>query len=457
MEGKQVRHYTSDPYVSLITPEDVLLVWDGSIGKCASGLEGAIGSTMVALTPKGNIPTKFIEYLIKHLNQYIKETSTGTGLQHINKNFFKECIVPVPPLPEQKRLVAKLDATLARVNNCKTRLDKIPTLLRNFRQSVLAAAVSGELTNKWREKNSNIEAVSLANLSKERQRLQKEFAVKRGQKSFKYKEPVEIEIGGRTKGVDELFELPEGWQWVSLDKVVWNVSDGPHFSPKYVSKDEGIAFISGRNISYSFIDFGDAKYVSKEDHLQFIKRGKPEVGDLLLTKGGTTGIAHVVNTRTEFSIWVHVALLKVITKFISAEYLRDVLTSDFLYRQSQAQTHGVGNQDLGLTRLIFMTVPLPPVEEQKEIVRKVEELFHFANSIEARYQKAKMWFNKIPQAILAKAFFGELVAQNENDEPASVLLDRIKKEKQNSKKPKPTAKRKKIYEENDRMSLAAEE
>ena len=103
MEGKPVRYFTEDPSVSLVTKNDVLLVWDGSIGKCASGLEGAIGSTMVALTPKADIPTRFIEYLIKHLNPYIKETSTGTGLQHINKNFFKECIIRVPPIEEQIR------------------------------------------------------------------------------------------------------------------------------------------------------------------------------------------------------------------------------------------------------------------------------------------------------------------------------------------------------------------
>lgn len=104
-----------------------------------------------------------------------------------------------------------------------------------------------------------------------------------------------------------------------------------------------------------------------------------------------------------------------------------------------------------------LPINLPPLQEQKEIILKVEELFHFADSIQASYQKAKAWFDKIPQAILAKAFLGELVPQKENDEPAVVLLERIKKEKQNANRPNPTTKRKKAYERSEGVNMAAEE
>ena len=90
MEGKGIRSFTNDEKVPIVNLEDVLVVWDGSIGKCASGLHGAIGSTLVAITPLGNVPTRLIEFFIKYKNQYIHQTSTGTGLQHINKNFFKQ-------------------------------------------------------------------------------------------------------------------------------------------------------------------------------------------------------------------------------------------------------------------------------------------------------------------------------------------------------------------------------
>jgi restriction endonuclease S subunit len=89
MEGKPIRTYTNDPKVSIVDESEVLLVWDGSIGKCGSGLKGAIGSTLVGLKVLDKIQTKFLEYTIKQQNNFIKETSTGTGLQHINKDFFE--------------------------------------------------------------------------------------------------------------------------------------------------------------------------------------------------------------------------------------------------------------------------------------------------------------------------------------------------------------------------------
>ena len=106
MEGKPIRTYTNDPKVSIIDESEVLLVWDGSIGKCGSGMKGAIGSTLVGLKALDEIQTKFLEYTIKLQNNFIKETSTGSGLQHINKDFFEICKIPLPPLAEQLRIVA---------------------------------------------------------------------------------------------------------------------------------------------------------------------------------------------------------------------------------------------------------------------------------------------------------------------------------------------------------------
>ena len=104
------------------------------------------------------------------------------------------------------------------------------------------------------------------------------------------------------------FDLPKGWVWVRLGEVIISAKDDPHFSPKYSEK--GIPFISTRNISVSGIDFTTAKYISEEFHLEISKKCKPEKGDILYTKGGTTGIAVVNQTDIEFNVWVHVAVLK---------------------------------------------------------------------------------------------------------------------------------------------------
>ena len=383
---------------------------------------GADGTKI--LTPLQEFHPKFFYYYLRALNL----ASQGYSRHY---RFLKAIDVPKPPSNEQRRIVAKLEKLLIRVEACQERLNKIPAILRRFRQSVLAAACSGRLTAAWREGHPEIEPVSTHLTSANQFRKANVAAANQRYIStnFRYKPAAKIDLGNKTKGIEELFELPSTWEWASLGQLTWHVVDGPHFSPNYVEKDEGLPFISGRNVFFRGIDFSDAKYVSQEDHEVFSKRAKPLAGDVLLTKGGTTGIAAVVSQSEEFSIWVHVALLKLVPELVTPFYLRDVLSAPFVYTQSQAQTHGIGNQDLGLTRMVYMALPLPPLGEQLEIVRRVEALFRIADQIEERYKKARKYVDKLTQSILAKAFRGELVPQNPNDEPAYALSERIRESK----------------------------
>ncbi len=334
--------------------------------------------------------------------------------------------IPLPPLPEQQRIVTLIESLFEKLDRAKELAQNALDSFENRKSAILHKAFSGELTRKWREENSLTPVKSiLKDIEEERYNLQKKHSIN---KSFSYKKSVQVEIQGRTKGIEKLFELPNTWDWVSLGQVTWSVSDGPHFSPNYVDKEVGVPIISARNIKYKNIDFNDAKYVSNEDYQEFIKRGKPEMGDILLTKGGTTGISTTVDADEEFCIWVHVALLKIIKKYASPEYIRDVLASTILYRQSQEQTHGVGNQDLGLTRMIYMALPLPPLAEQQEIVRILDHLLE-------NEQKAKELCNviekidHIKKSILAKAFRGELGTNHPEEESALELLKEVLQEK----------------------------
>jgi type I restriction enzyme S subunit len=371
-------------------------------------------------------------------NKFQTET---TNLRNLNvPAFLENTKILLAPLAEQRRIVAKLEQLLARLDACDQRLTKAAALLDRFRRSVLAAACSGKLTADWRLENPDIERVDkLLVKSNDFRKANVDAAnANAGFRRFRYVDAARIELGGKTKGIDELFELPDTWEWASLGQLTWSIADGPHFSPKYVNAERGVPFISGRNVSYAGIDFSDAKYVSRKDHEAFSKRAQPLVGDVLLTKGGTTGISTVVTESRDFSIWVHVALLKVVTQLVSPFYLRDVLSTPFVYRQSQAQTHGVGNQDLGLTRMVHMALPLPPKAEQEEIVRRVGQLLAVAERLQARLDTAKTQLNRAPSSLRAKAFRGELVPteaelaarEGRDYEPASVLLARILRERE---------------------------
>ena len=170
----------------------------------------------------------------------------------------------------------------------------------------------------------------------------------------------------------KVFEnLPSGWRWVRLGQLVWSVKDGPHYSPKYT--ETGIPFISGGNVRPEGIDFDGAKFISQKLHDELSARCKPQKGDVLYTKGGTTGIARVNTYDVEFNVWVHVAVLK-ITKSLQPFYLQHTLNSPECYAQSQNYTHGVGNQDLGLTRMVNIILPLCCEAEQTEIIKIIDQI-----------------------------------------------------------------------------------
>ena len=165
MEGKQVRAYTKDKNVPVADENDVLIVWDGSIGKTATGIKGAIGSTIAALSPI-IVEANFLNAFLQLSKPVIEQTSRGTGLQHINPTTFWPLQFPLPPYNEQKRITAKLDKIMPRIDALRERLDRIPQIIKRFRQSVLTAAVTGKLTEEWREdKNYQWENTNLGTLS----------------------------------------------------------------------------------------------------------------------------------------------------------------------------------------------------------------------------------------------------------------------------------------------------
>jgi len=406
MEGKPIRTYTNDPKVSIIDETEVLLVWDGSIGKCGSGMKGAIGSTLVGLKALDKIQTKFLEYTIRLQNNFIKETSTGSGLQHINKDFFEICKIPLPPLLEQHRIVSKLDAVMQKVENNKQRLEKIPKLLKRFRQSVLAAAVSGKLTEDWREKN----------------------------------------------GIDD------EWKEKTLSEC-GEITGGITINSKRELLQLKMPYLRVGNVYSNEIKLDEVKNIGVLD--KEVKRALLKTGDLLIVEGNGSPdqIGRVAQWKGEIENCLHQNHLIKFRQnnFSEARYLLYYLLS-FQGREQieEASKSTSGLYTLSITKVSNLNIALPPLEEQKEIVSRVEQLFALADKLEARYSKAKTMLDKLPQSILAKAFRGELVAQDPNDEPASVLLERIKKEKEKLAAEKKGKKSKEYSIEEKPLKIAAE-
>lgn len=162
-------------------------------------------------------------------------------------------------------------------------------------------------------------------------------------------------------------ENPHEWSILTLGDLVEFAKDGPHVSPAY--SEEGIPFLSTRHVKPLGVVWDDLKYLSREEATFQWKKCKPQFGDVLYTKGGTTGIACPVDFDEEFAVWVHVALLRPIPEKVNFIWLSHMLNTSFCYRQSQKYTRGATNKDLGLKRMVQIQFPCPPMHEQERFVK----------------------------------------------------------------------------------------
>lgn len=206
---------------------------------------------------------------------------------------------------------------------------------------------------------------------------------------------------------DLILNLKPHWRLLKLSEICTLITDGTHSTPKYINK--GVPFLSVKNLTKGFLDFSDTRFISEDEHSFLTKRCKPEKEDILYTKVGTTGIAQVINTDREFSIFVSVALLKIKHDIIYNYYLQHALNAPQAREQAKKRTRGTANKNLVITDIKEITVPVPSsLEEQQQIVSKLDALSERCKELENSYQQTINDCDELKKAILAKAFNGEL-------------------------------------------------
>ena len=318
---------------------------------------------IVPFSMYGRINPEYIVVVLTcpHVDFAINSVTYGVKMPRVGTETMCNLLVPLPPLAEQKRIVAKIEELLPYIDRYEKAWSKLEDFNKRFpgdmQKSVLQMAIQGKLVEQRPEEGTGEELYR--QIQAEKQRLIKDGKIKKEKPLPEIKE-------------DEIpFDIPESWMWVRLGEIVLGVADGPHFSPQYY--DSGIPFISTRNIVSGKLDFSSAKFISEELHKELCKRCQPKKGDILYSKGGTTGIAAVNDTNIDFNVWVHVAVLSM-GSYVYPYYLSMALKSPHCYKLSQEYTHGTSNRDLGLTRMVKITLPLPPLAEQKRIVQKLDEI-----------------------------------------------------------------------------------
>jgi type I restriction enzyme S subunit len=341
---------------------------------------------MRAMEP--DVESRFVEAMLRApvTQEAIDGIKTGMSESGMNLTHarFATLEIPVPPSNEQKRIADKLDTVLARADACRGRLDRIPSTLKQFRQSVLAAATSGKLTENWRAK----------------------FSVANQYTSSQVDDPFAHTV-----------TAPMSWKKTSLGDVCEFV--GGSQPPKSTFVDQ-----SGPDV-VRLIQIRDYK---SDKHITFIPKKLARrfcnKTDVMIGRYGPPLFQILRGLEGAYNVALMKAQPK--TEALDLEYLYVLLRGDVLLKYVEAGSDRTAGQD-GIRKELLFPYPvfLPSLKEQAEIVRRVEVLFAFADRLEAHYTNARAQVEKLTPSLLAKAFRGELVPQDPSDEPACVLLARI--------------------------------
>lgn len=439
-EGTRTRVASGDILVSITA--DL-----GMVGVVQDGLGDAYVSQHLALArPRPGLFSPFIAWYLASKDggqAQFSQMDRGAIKAGLSLDDIRSVVVPLPPLAEQRRIVAKVEALLAEVNAARERLAKVPAILKRFRQSVLAAACSGRLTEDCREPGLDSEPIAsrLEDLEARRQDLWKQRASRHAtaKSRGKYRpgfspDPPSI-------------ELPSAWAWVSVSQL--SLADVGFAFPSTEFAKEGIPLLRGENTAPGRLRWDDVRYWPK-DKLSGLERLLVDGGDIILGMdrpiiAAGIKLARASATDVPCLLVQRVMRLKTVEPDTAAYLYFALLDGRF---QKFLQHDGMTGSDLPHitgTGVAEFPVALPSIAEQREIIRRVDALFNVADVIEKHIAAATGRADRITQAILAKAFRGELVpteaelAREEGCEyePASVLAEGIAREREAARSAKP--------------------
>jgi type I restriction enzyme, S subunit len=342
-----------------------------NIAAVPQGLDGEIASTgFSVLRPVSLIEPRYLYYycISNNFVDAVSRKQYGVSYPAVKDSQVRSQNFPLAPLQEQKRIADKLDQIFEELDGVKARLDKIPSILRNFRQRLIDKEV-----NQIQESRNE--------------------------------------------------------EYIELKNITHSISDGDHQAPP--KTEQGIPFLVISNISQGYVDIdGATRFVSEEyyNNLKYIRT--PRKGDILYSVTGSIGIPAIVETKEKFCFQRHIAIIKPNNELVITKFLFYYLKSSFILEQAELVATGTAQITVPLQGLRKFQIKVPAIDVQTKIVKFLDANLELANHMEKQYKRANEQVNHITHSVLNKAFRGELVPQDPKDEPASVLLERIKEEKE---------------------------
>ena len=410
-----------------IFPQGTLLIalYGATVGK--TGILAIPASTNQAVcaifTEDSTIDKKYLWFYLRYKRKDLARQSFGGAQPNISQEIIRNLDVPLPPLLEQHRIVGRVEELLQELRTMKEALEKAFAFGKQFRQSVLAKALRGEFTE--RDPSDESAQKLLERIKQERRRKWEEELRATGKepRKCKYEEPQPVVTEG-------LPELPEGWSWSRVDGVA-AVRLGRQRSPKNRPGKFARKYVRVANVFRDRLDLSDIKemdFPRGEFERYHLRRG-----DLLLCEGQSpelVGRCAIWNEEIPDCCFQN-TLIRVRCVLVNSRYMLYVFChaadkGDF----AVLATQGVNIAHLGATRLASYAIPIAPLNEQGRIVETIDGLFRQTEVTERNIHSGLQLQEQLEKAVVAKAFRGELVPQDPHDEPALILLERIRAQRE---------------------------
>ncbi len=402
----------------------------GSAGKKCGITDKDIcfGNKLYALEPYVDMAPDFLlaNYLSPTFFAQFSAKMTGI-IGGISLAKFKQLLLPLPPVNEQRRIVAKVGELMALCDQLEQQqtysIETHQTLVETLLGTLVSIASPQELTEAWsrisdhfdtlftteqsidqlkqtilqlavmgklvpQDPNDEPASVLLKKIEDEKERLIKEGKLSKRKVQFK---EIDTEV---------TYVVPDSWKECRVGDLALQVTDGTHKTPTYV--DEGVRFVSAKDIGGGELSFNDCKYISENEHKELVKRCNPEYGDILVSKSGSIGTVVLVDDHDEFSLFESLALIKFSHPFLDKEYFQLAL-QNACNVMTDTHIRGVAVKHLHLNVLRGMKIPLPPKNEQTRIVDRVKELITLCDELKARLTDAQTTQVHLADAIVEQA------------------------------------------------------
>lgn len=411
---------TDDPKITSIENGHIVIGMDGDFNcRMWGGGKAFLNQRVCALqSDESFYSQKFLSLALPGYLKLVNEHTSSVTVKHLSSLTVRDIPLPLPPLNEQRRIVDKIDSLFAQLDHGEATLRDVQKLLARYRQSVLKAAVTGQLTADWRFENAD-RLESGSDLLERILQVRRENWQGRG----KYKEPV-------APDASELPELPEGWVWASVDQILRaGLSNGRSVR----DAQEGFPVLRLTALKDGIIDLAERKigaWDAEEAEPYLVREG-----DVLVSRGngskklvGRGGLVDVDPDQVAYPDTM--IRVPVLLGTINPEWFIQLWNSPFMRSQIEgAAKTTAGIYKINQTDIRNFKVPVPAFDEQDQVVERVYEAFEKIRSLEKWCATELTRSAALRQSILKDAFAGKLVPQDPDDEPASELLARIRAER----------------------------